>query len=64
MELRFKGQFNRDIDISNRKILEEVRDCILNVKAAKSISQIANFKKLRIYKITVLKLQNTTALAL
>lgn len=50
MELRFKGQFNRDIDINNRKVLEEVRACILNVKQAQSIVQIKNIKKLRLYK--------------
>ncbi len=47
MELKFKGQFNRDIDIDNRNVLEEVKNCILNVKQTKSVSQIANLKKLR-----------------
>lgn len=50
MELKFKGQFNRDIDIDNRKVLEQVRDCILQVKKARSIAQIPNIKKLRLYK--------------
>ena len=50
MELRFKGQFNRDLNTGNRRVLEEVKDSIQNVKAAKSIAQIANIKKLRIYK--------------
>ena len=50
MELRFKGQFNRDLANGNKKVLEEVKNCILNVKEAKSISQIAQLKKLRIYK--------------
>ncbi len=49
MELRFKSQFNRDLANANRKISEQVRDCILNVKSAKSIAQIAQLKKLRIY---------------
>jgi mRNA interferase RelE/StbE len=50
VELKFKGQFNRDIDIANRELLEEVKNAILNVKAAKSVSQIAQLKKLRKYK--------------
>ena len=49
MELKFKGQFNRDIDVANRELLEEVKNAILNVKAAKSVSQIAQLKKLRKY---------------
>jgi hypothetical protein len=49
MELKFKGQFNRDIDTSNRDLLTEIRDAIINVKAAKSISHIRNLKKLRNY---------------
>jgi mRNA-degrading endonuclease RelE of RelBE toxin-antitoxin system len=49
MELRFKGQFNRDLANANRKVSEQVRDSIINVKAAKSIAQIAQLKKLRIY---------------
>ncbi len=51
MELRFKGQFNRDIDITNKTVLEAVRDVIINVKQAKSLRQINEFKKLRKYKI-------------
>ena len=51
MELKFRGQFNRDIDINNRELLEHIRNAILNVKSAKSISQIQNFKKLRKYKV-------------
>lgn len=51
MELRYRGQFNRDIDVSNRKVLEAVRDVILNVKNASDISQIQNLKKLRKYKV-------------
>jgi hypothetical protein len=49
MELRFKGQFNRDIDISNRYILEEVEKAKLEVKKAKTIAQISNLIKLRKY---------------
>jgi mRNA-degrading endonuclease RelE of RelBE toxin-antitoxin system len=49
MELKFKGQFNRDIDINNRHILEEIKEAIANVKSAKSISLIRNLKKLRNY---------------
>ncbi len=50
MELKFRGQFNRDINIANRELLEEIKKAILNVKAAKSVSQIAQLKKLRQYK--------------
>jgi mRNA interferase RelE/StbE len=49
MELKFKGRFNRDIDISNRALLEEIKEVILNVKEARNISQIRNLKKLRSY---------------
>ena len=50
MELRFKGQFNRDIDIHDRELLEAVKDSILNIKSAKSASQIHGLKKLRKFK--------------
>ena len=50
MELRFKGKFNRDIDISNRNLLEQVKNAIQSVIAAKDIAQIQNLKKLRKYK--------------
>ncbi len=49
MELRYKGQFNRDIDISNTIILMAVKDAILNVKNAAGINKIHNLKKLRKY---------------
>lgn len=49
MELKFKGQFNRDIDISNRPLLEKIKEAIENVKDARNISQIRNLKKLRSY---------------
>jgi len=38
MELRFKGQFNRDIDINNRPLLEEIKDAIANVKKCQLIT--------------------------
>ena len=50
MELIFSGQFDRDIDINNRKILDAIRDVILNVEKAQDISQINNLKKLEKYK--------------
>lgn len=50
MELKFKGQFNRDIDINNLKLLKAIGDVILNIKNAKSPSQIHRLKKLRNYK--------------
>lgn len=49
MELKFKGQFIRDIDVSNKALLHEVKAAIDNVKAAKTIAQIAQLKKLRSY---------------
>jgi hypothetical protein len=36
MELKFKGQFNRDINIANRQLLEEIRDIAVKVKNAGS----------------------------
>ena len=50
MELRFKGQFNRDLQNYNRNILEEVKHTIFNVKSAESISKINHLKKLKRYK--------------
>jgi mRNA-degrading endonuclease RelE of RelBE toxin-antitoxin system len=50
MELKFKGQFNRDINIANKNVLEAVRDAIKNVKQAPSIQHINELKKLRKYK--------------
>ena len=50
MELKFSGQFSKDIDINNRKVLEALRDTILNVENAKNTSQIHNLKKLEKYK--------------
>jgi len=44
MELKYRGQFNRDVDISNRKVLEAVSSVILNVEKASDISQIQNLK--------------------
>ena len=51
MELKYKGQFYRDIDIHNRQVLDAVRDAILNVKSASGILQIHNLKKLRKYSV-------------
>lgn len=50
MVLKFRGQFNRDLDIKNREVLEKVFAAITNVKAATSINQIQQLKKLRLYK--------------
>ena len=50
MVLKFRGQFNRDIDIANKVILEAVQDSIKNVKQAPSIQHISELKKLRKYK--------------
>ena len=50
MVLKFKGQFNRDIDINNHEVLQNVYSAISNVKAASSINQIQHLKKLRSYK--------------
>lgn len=50
MELKFKGQFNRDIDGGNRAILVAVGEAINNVKQARNLSQVHNFKKLDEYK--------------
>ena len=51
MELRFSGQFNRDVDIRNQRILAEVDKAIENVENAKNISQIQFLKKLEKYKV-------------
>ena len=50
MELKYRGQFNRDIDFNNKVILEEVKLAILHVKKAKLITEIPDLKKLRKYK--------------
>ena len=51
MELKYKGQFNRDIDIDNGKVLNAVKDAIINVKKASDISKIHNLKKLKKYTV-------------
>lgn len=51
MELKYKGQFNRDIDIDNSKVLIAVRDAIVNVKKARKVSEIHNMKKLKKYSV-------------
>jgi mRNA-degrading endonuclease RelE of RelBE toxin-antitoxin system len=50
MELRFSGQFNRDVRGLNKITSEAVRQSILNVKSAKSVSQIQHLVKLKKYK--------------
>ena len=48
MELRFRGEFNRDVDdIRNRQVLDALRDAVLNIENASDISRIHNIKKLR-----------------
>jgi len=49
MELRYKGQFNRDINIDNSNVLAAVKAAIINVKKAQHISAINNLKKLKKY---------------
>ena len=51
MELKYKGQFSRDIDTDNSKVLNAVKDAIINVKNAANISKIHNLKKLKKYSI-------------
>jgi len=51
MELKYKGQFNRDIDFDNLKVLNAVKLAILNVKKAKDISEIQHLKKLKKYTV-------------
>lgn len=50
MELKFKGQFNRDIAGQSRALSEEIHITVFNVKNAASPAQISNFKKLRKYR--------------
>ncbi len=50
MELKYKGQFLRDIDIRNQTVLQEVAKAIINVKSAKEVTKISNLKKLKKYK--------------
>jgi len=50
MELKFKGQFNRDIAGQSRALSEEISNAVFNVKKASSPAQIFNFKKLRKYR--------------
>ena len=51
MELKYNGQFNRDIAHRNRELSDEIRYAILNVKKASTISQIQNLVKLKKYKV-------------
>lgn len=50
MELKFKGQFLRDLSVDNRKVLGEVAKTIRAVQSAKTLAQIPQLKKLRKYK--------------
>ena len=49
MELRFSGQFQKDIAHRNKKISEIIKKAILDVWKALSPQQIPNMKKLRDY---------------
>jgi mRNA-degrading endonuclease RelE of RelBE toxin-antitoxin system len=49
MELKFSGQFKRDIANRNSELSTEIYDTILAVKKAYSVSQIPQIKKLRKY---------------
>ena len=51
MELKFSGQFNRDIKGCNSRLSEEILHAIKNVKKASDATQIPNLIKLRKYKI-------------
>ena len=51
MDLKFSGQFNRDIDIGNKQVLKNIYNAILNVKNAQEISSIHEIKKLREYSV-------------
>lgn len=51
MELRFSGQFNRDIEGCSRKLSEAILLAIKNVKTVSGISEIQNLVKLKKYKI-------------
>ena len=51
MELKFSGQFNRDIANRNRKLSGEIKNLILKVKNASEVTQIPNLVKLRKYKV-------------
>ena len=50
MELKFSGQFKRDIAGRNQKLSGEIRSAISDVKKASSFEQIPELKKLRNYK--------------
>ncbi|MBW8051941.1 MAG: type II toxin-antitoxin system RelE/ParE family toxin [Cytophagales bacterium] len=51
MELKYSGQFNRDVAGCNRILSDEIGKTILKVKKAQDISQIQNLVKLRKYKV-------------
>jgi len=52
MELRYKGQFFRDLsNYKNKELLDDVKNSIQSVKRASAIAQIPNLKKLDEYGI-------------
>lgn len=51
MELKYSGQFNRDVAHRNRELSDEIHHAILNVKKAINISEIQNLVKLKKYKV-------------
>ena len=50
MELKFSGQFNKDVKGLNRNLSEAIHKSILNVKTASSVPGIHNLVKLKKYK--------------
>lgn len=50
MELRYEGQFKRDVSHCNSELADEIRKAIFNVKSAHKVSQIQNLVKLKKYK--------------
>ena len=51
MELKYEGQFKKDIAHRNSELSDEIKNAILNVKKASGISQIQHLVKLRKYKV-------------
>ncbi len=51
MELKFSGQFRRDIANRNKALSEEIRNTIKNAKEAQSLSQIQHLVKLKKYEV-------------
>ena len=51
MQCRFREKFLKDLSkIRDKKLLNSIRDAILNVETAHSFSDIKNFKKLKGYR--------------